>query len=87
MELDVPVEYDVVITGANAFADVSELSPTVVPFQITWQELVLRSAGILSQRRRSLSKTKNAFESTVSPCLVMEAKNSAAPTLIRKACP
>jgi hypothetical protein len=88
MELDVPVKWEVVM-GADAtmFVDAIELSSTVVPFQTTWQELVLKSAGILSQRRRSLPKTYIAFESMASPCLVIEAKNSAAPTLIRKACP
>lgn len=58
MELDVPVECEVVMgADATTFADAIELSPTAVPFQTTWQELVLKSAGILSQRRRSLPRT------------------------------
>lgn len=88
MELDVPVECEEVMrVDATTCVEAIELSPTVAPSQTTWQELVLKSAGILSQRRRSLPKTYIAFESMVFPCLVIEAKNSAAPTLIRKACP
>lgn len=58
MELDDPIDCEVVVEFEFIILVATmELSPTVVPFQTTWQELVLKSVGRLSQRRRSLPRT------------------------------
>ena len=54
VELEDPVVMEVETT---AFEDTIELSVAVIPFQTTWQELVLKFVGICSQRRRSLPRT------------------------------